>query len=186
MTDLVYNNLVYASTGVYRGVEPAGYVFDVTSADNTHTIGHFFFQLGGFARQTLVFVASGRGQSPQDGFTFTAYDTSGEPIVPDLVTRLARPEVLATTSLDAVYPNPSNGEFRIFYTVSEAAAVRLDIVDVLGRHVTTLRAGLQPAGTGHVRWDGRTASGHAAASGIYFCRLTSATEGQRKTLFLAR
>lgn len=186
VTDLVYNNLVYASTGVYRGVEPAGYIFDVTSADNTHTIGHFFFQLGGFARQTLVFVASGRGQSPQEGFSLVAYDKSGEAIVPDLVTRRARPETLAATSLDAVYPNPSSGEFRITYTVDEATPARLDIVDVLGRHIATLRTGPQSAGTNHVRWDGRTASGEAAASGIYFCRLTTATRGLRKTMMLAR
>ncbi len=186
VTDLVYNNLVYARSGVYRGVEPGGYIFDVTSADNVHTIGHFYFQLGGFARQTLVFVASGRGQSPEEGFSLVAYETSGDAILPDVVTSLTRPEVLAATVLGTVYPNPSHGRFQIAYSVAEPKPVLVEIVDILGRHIASLRSGLHPAGPHLVRWNGRTASGDAAASGIYFCRLVTEDESLRKTLILAR
>ncbi len=186
VTDLVYNNLPYARSGVYRGVEPGGYVFDVTSADNVHTIGHFYFQLGGFARQTLVFVASGRGQSPEEGFSLIAYEASGDAILPDVVTSMTRPEVPAATVLGTVYPNPSQGHFQITYSVAEPKPVHIEIVDVLGRHIVSLRSGLHTAGRHLVRWNGRTASGDAAASGIYFCRLATAEESLRKTLILTR
>jgi len=50
--------------------------------------------------------------------------------------------------------------------------VRLAVVDVSGRVVTTLVDGTQPAGTYQVAWDGTDGSRRLAA-GLYLVRLTA-------------
>jgi len=43
-----------------------------------------------------------------------------------------------------------------------------------------------PAGQREIVWDGRTGGGHAAATGIYFCRLTAGAADDVKKLLLIR
>jgi flagellar hook assembly protein FlgD len=53
-------------------------------------------------------------------------------------------------------------------------------VDGRGQLVTTLVNGPVPAGEQTIRWSGRTQAGNAAASGVYFYRLSMAS-GDQKT-----
>ena len=186
VVELLNNNLAYATSGIYLGLDADGYIFDVTSADNLHTIGHLFFQLGGFARQTLVFVASGRGMTTGEGFSLIGYQSSGEPIQPDIVTQTEHRELPVLYSLAPGYPNPSSSDFRVSYTLGESAVVQLDITDVLGRRVVTVQAGEQAPGSYNATWDGRSASGTPAGSGIYFCRLRAGGRQLHRKLVLAR
>ena len=48
--------------------------------------------------------------------------------------------------VEPVYPNPFYRRARLIYTLPRAAAVRVEVFDVLGRRVTTLAGGLQPPG----------------------------------------
>ena len=66
------------------------------------------------------------------------------------------------------YPNPFNATTVIEYLLAERAAVRLEIVSVLGHNVATLVSGTQDAGRHRAAWDAG-----ALPSGIYFCRLTA-------------
>ena len=78
-----------------------------------------------------------------------------------------------TFSLSQNYPNPFNPSTSVQYTVAKAGAVRLAIFDVTGRMVASLVDGTQQAGSYTAFWDGKTASGIEAASGVYLCRLSS-------------
>ena len=70
------------------------------------------------------------------------------------------------------YPNPFNPSTLIPYQLSASSPVRLEVFNVLGQRVATLVDGQQGAGAYVARWDGTDAAGRAAASGVYFYRLT--------------
>ena len=71
------------------------------------------------------------------------------------------------------YPNPFNPETWIPFELSQDAEVSITIYDVGGLLVRNLEVGFQPAGIYSSRdkaiyWDGKTETGEAVASGIYF------------------
>ncbi len=78
------------------------------------------------------------------------------------------------------YPNPFNPETLITYRVPKKSVVRIDVMNVLGQHITTLVDRAHTPGTHEIRWDGRDGSGRATASGVYFYRLQ--TSGFVQTL----
>ena len=65
--------------------------------------------------------------------------------------------------------------FRLGTPVSQA--VRVAIYDAGGREVRTLLDGMVPPGVLDVTWDGRDATGHAVASGVYLARMQA---GERR------
>ncbi|UCD38784.1 MAG: T9SS type A sorting domain-containing protein [Fidelibacterota bacterium] len=71
------------------------------------------------------------------------------------------------------YPNPFNPDTRISYTLSEPNMVRVSIYNIAGQLVRSFDQGYQPAGTYSVLWDGTTADGIPASSGIYLYRIQS-------------
>ncbi|MBI3873406.1 MAG: choice-of-anchor L domain-containing protein [candidate division Zixibacteria bacterium] len=84
------------------------------------------------------------------------------------------------------YPNPFNAATIIDYSLGRDAKVRLEIVDPLGRHVATLVDQMQTAGDHQVQWDGTDGSGHSAASGTYFYRLTAGELTEARAMVLLR
>jgi flagellar hook assembly protein FlgD len=71
------------------------------------------------------------------------------------------------------YPNPFNPTTAISYTIPRRMRVRIDLFDATGRSIATLVDAEQDAGDHVARWDGRDNEGQAAASGVYFCRVTA-------------
>jgi len=69
------------------------------------------------------------------------------------------------------YPNPFNPATTIRYSLPQKCQLRLDVFDVLGQWVTTLRDGQQEPGFHVVLWDGRNAAGYPVGTGVYFYRL---------------
>jgi hypothetical protein len=80
---------------------------------------------------------------------------------------------VATLMFGVAEPDPFNPRTTIQYGVPAGAHVRLAIYDPQGRLVRTLVDGFVPAGVSSVEWNGRDDQGAAAASGVYFVRLTS-------------
>lgn len=88
-------------------------------------------------------------------------------------------------SLDQNYPNPFNSITRISFNLPKDAQIRLEIFDMLGRHVKSLADGFHSAGVYSITWDGTSDSGTALSSGMYFYRLSSSDFDQsRKMLML--
>jgi len=68
-------------------------------------------------------------------------------------------------------PNPSRVQAQISYTLAQATRVKLDVLDLQGRLVTTVFEGQRPAGPQVEHWDLRGAAGEPAAPGLYWVRL---------------
>lgn len=77
--------------------------------------------------------------------------------------------------------NPFRGATALRVDVPEPSAVRVEVVDALGRRVAVLVDGDLPAGSHAVRWNARSAS-----PGVYFVRMTSATEASVVRLVVVR
>ena len=76
-------------------------------------------------------------------------------------------------TLSQNYPNPFNPSTSMTYSLDVAAVTRLDIYNVLGRHIVTLVDRHQSAGNHTVTWNGTDVRGRFVPSGIYMVRLTS-------------
>ena len=59
------------------------------------------------------------------------------------------------------------------------------VLDLLGQQVGLLHSGELGPGVHELRWDGRTSSGAAAASGVYLVRLTG-PDGEQDVARLTR
>ena len=75
----------------------------------------------------------------------------------------------------SVAPNPMRAETTIRYSLPQAAAVVVTVVDAQGRRVRTVQRGAEPAGPRELVWDGRDDTGHAVPNGVYFVQLESPT-----------
>ena len=76
--------------------------------------------------------------------------------------------------LHGVYPNPFNASATISYALPEEARVTLTVFDALGRQVSQLVDGVQPAGNHDVRFEASN-----LPSGVYVYRLEAYSEGTR-------
>jgi len=94
--------------------------------------------------------------------------------------------VPVTFHLEQNYPNPFNPATRIRYDLSHAGFVKLVIYDVLGRRVRVLENRMMPAGSHEVVWNGKTASGSYASSGIYFYRLQAGSRSEVRKMVLLK
>jgi hypothetical protein len=83
-------------------------------------------------------------------------------------------------------PNPFNPATTLHYRIPAPGRVTIDVYDVRGRVVATLRDGDEAAGSHSVRWDGRDREGHAAASGVYFARIAHGGAARTQKLVLLK
>jgi flagellar hook assembly protein FlgD len=74
-------------------------------------------------------------------------------------------------TLSASYPNPFNASTTIVYELPSAMDITLDVYNILGQKVRTLKRGHTPAGEQRVYWDGKGDKGRALSSGVYLVRL---------------
>ena len=79
------------------------------------------------------------------------------------------------------YPNPFNPTTRISYSLARRVHVTLDVYDMLGVKVSTIREGDEEAGTHDVVLDGS-----ALSSGVYYYRLQAGEYTEAKKLLLIR
>ena len=84
-------------------------------------------------------------------------------------------------SLSQNYPNPFNPQTTIRYGLPKAAAVKIEIFNLLGQRVATLVEGQQQAGFHTVQWDAST-----QPSGVYLYRIEAGDFIQSKKMLLVR
>ena len=80
-----------------------------------------------------------------------------------------------------IYPNPFRGQATLSYTLPQATAVRVDVYDLQGRHVRTLRDAWTAMGT-HTE----TLQGAGLPGGLYVVRLRTGREETRRLVTLVR
>lgn len=86
----------------------------------------------------------------------------------------------------AVYPNPTNSQAQIDYSLRAEGKASLAVYDVLGRLVRVLEEGVKPAGVHRVSWDGKNQDSGLAPSGVYFLRLGTPERVKTKRLVVVR
>ncbi len=84
------------------------------------------------------------------------------------------------------HPNPVTPLTTIAYRLPRDGPVRLEIFDLAGRSVATLRDGSEAAGSHRIRWDGKDARGRLVPSGVYFYRLETPDGSESRKLVVAR
>ena len=84
------------------------------------------------------------------------------------------------------FPAPFNAEVTIPFAVATASPVRLAVYNLMGQPIRVLADGWAEAGWHQVRWDGRTAAGAEAASGVYWAVLQVGDAVQTAKLALIR
>jgi hypothetical protein len=95
------------------------------------------------------------------------------------------PETQRRFALHPGQPNPFRTSTTLRFEVPPSGGdVKLEVVDVGGRRVTTLEERWLPGGTHAARWDGGDAAGGAVTPGVYLCRL--AVDGAIQTRRLLR
>jgi hypothetical protein len=77
----------------------------------------------------------------------------------------------------AAFPNPFNPRTTIAWRIATAGELRLAVYDLRGRLVRVLHDGWSAAGADQTTWDGRDASGHTVASGVYLVQLRAPNGG---------
>ena len=95
------------------------------------------------------------------------------------------PEELVS-GLGAPFPAPFNASVTVPFTVAAAGPVRLAVYNLMGQPIRVLTDGWAEAGWHQVRWDGRTATGAEAASGVYWAVLQAGDAVQTAKLALIR
>ncbi len=84
-----------------------------------------------------------------------------------LESRAIRPEIFQLSA----YPNPFNPSVTIEIDLPAAGDVKIDIFNMLGRHIVTLAERSMPAGVHTVQWHSRDQIGNPVGSGLYLCRV---------------
>ena len=112
--------------------------------------------------------------SATDGIDTTEAENGRGTFVLDVGTAVKDQATLPTDyALQQSYPNPFNATAIIEFAIPEAAHVRLEVYNVLGRKVRTLADGNQAAGFYRMVWDGLDAGGRPVPTGLYFYRLVA-------------
>ncbi|NQT97487.1 MAG: endonuclease [Candidatus Marinimicrobia bacterium] len=70
--------------------------------------------------------------------------------------------------LNPAYPNPFNPSTTFSVQINQSTEMTISVIDLTGRQVVQLERGLFTPGLHQFNWDGLTADGRAAASGLYF------------------
>jgi len=87
----------------------------------------------------------------------------------DLTTSIKNNPIYISTL--TVYPNPTSGQIKISFELTEPEYVNMLIFDFSGRHVKTLINRKMQKGKHLTNWDGKNENGLIVKSGMYLCRL---------------
>lgn len=83
----------------------------------------------------------------------------------------ADPSLPLTAGLSLARPNPSRGSSELRLTLPREAFVRVEVLDVTGRHIRTLESRSFSAGVHPLSWDGTSDQGVRTAPGVYLVRV---------------
>jgi hypothetical protein len=171
---------------------------DENSGDLVYTKAIVFPEYSNFGIAYKYLVNSDY-ECPEQGDRFlwldpTNFDAAGNPQILELdFYHLCHPvavdEIVPAdriAKLDANWPNPFNPKTSLRFFLKEDARVRLEIYDIAGRRIRALIDAEAQAGEHLVQWTGVDDNGRLVPSGIYFAKLTAASEVQTQKLTLLK
>jgi hypothetical protein len=92
----------------------------------------------------------------------------------------------ARSWLEQNFPNPFNVSTALRYWLAGPGPVLLEIFDLQGQKVRTLKEGFQEPGFHQAQWDGADESGRPVAAGLYLGRLETARETLVRKMLLVK
>jgi PKD repeat protein len=155
-----------------------------------HTI-HIWMREDGLVFDKIVmttdvnFTPSGTGpaESPRAAAPSTAKKVGVDSPALQL---MAAQDLPTEFALEGNYPNPFNPTTAIRFALPEAASVRLEVYDAMGRRVATLLDNTLEAGRHEAIWEGRTDGGITVASGVYLYRIEAGSFTAVKSMLLVK
>jgi hypothetical protein len=183
------SGLAFGEFSGYTTVPEADYPVNVETATGDYDIVARYManletlDVGGFALMVLAsgYLAPPDGAENRDFGLFAALPIGGELVPLDEVSGVANEdapgELPDRFAVLGNYPNPFNPSTSIRFDLPQAADVRVDVYDMLGRRVLQLPAQAMGAGTGlSVQVDAA-----ALSSGMYLYRVTAVAAGETLT-----
>lgn len=110
----------------------------------------------------------------------------GDDILVNIQNNNNGPVISRKLQLLPAYPNPFNGQIAIPFYVPARSRLKLSIYNVRGQKVKYISDKVFSAGYHQTQWDGTSNSNHAAASGIYFIRLSDNNHSEIRKILLIR
>ncbi len=98
----------------------------------------------------------------------------------------AAPDSTSGLDLGAASAPSGRTEARIRYTVTRAVTVQVSILDARGRLILVLPQGVRQPGRHEARWNGLTASGAPAPTGMYIAHVEAGSESGSRHLVLVQ
>jgi len=124
------------------------------------------------------------GVESAESFTWT---TNGDRLEVGALTARTGTELMPKEfKLGQNYPNPFNPTTTISFSLPTPMNATVEVFNILGEKVKTIFNGMGDAGENSVVWHGDNESGQAAASGVYFYRLTAGDYTNSKKMLLMK
>jgi hypothetical protein len=178
---------------VYRGqMRPALYGAYIYGDFATGNIWMLMYQDGQLSSNELLlqsgFPVSSFGVDEQNELYIINYSGTIHRFSKDPATSVkTEPEnTIKEFELTQNFPNPFNPETNIRFVLRQPMQIEIVIFDLNGRLVNTLAAGYFRTGSHQVRWNGLDAFGNPAATGIYYCRMSTARAAETRKMLLLR
>ncbi len=143
----------------------------------------------------IEFLRDENGTNSMGQQLYDAWVTQGKN-PPELMAQVRTEVEITATSADPVLPsvvmlapnrpNPFGSSTTFSYSLPQAAKVELNVYDLRGRKVRTLRNETQGPGRYVVQWDGRDSNGKSLASGVYLLRLRANDQIRTQRVTLMR
>ncbi len=114
----------------------------------------------------------------QEPFTLDIYKANPNSVGDSLVIDAPASEDEVTSNVPSDYylrqnyPNPFNPSTNIYFGLSQDINVKLEVFNILGQKVRTLKDEFMPGGRHKVVWDGRNDFGQKVSSGVYIYNLS--------------
>ena len=117
--------------------------------------------------------------------TLSGFMVSNDTTATFLLSGAALPEGVNFV-LQPNYPNPFNSQTNIQYFLSSDDIVSLNVYNILGQHVKSLRNESNQIGMYVVPWNGTNDRGEQTASGVYFYRMETKQGHETRRMLLIR
>lgn len=158
-------------------LSPAAHSIFIVYVHNIHSVN--LVQAKGLPENKSILTFS---ENLDDYLTIYGYVLRRYP----LATYVSSEDVAYAYELEQNYPNPFNPITRISFAVPTFQSIKLEVYNVLGQKVKTIKDGPVNPGNHEVIWDGKDQHDKPVSSGVYYYRMSSHDFSETKKMILLR